>query len=38
MFANPFYTGDFLWNDVIRKGTHTAMVSYKEFYRVQELL
>lgn len=38
MFANPFYTGDFMWNGNIKKGTHQAMVSYEEFYKVQKLL
>ena len=37
MFSNPFYTGDFMWNWVIKKWTHKAMVSYEEFYKVQEL-
>jgi site-specific DNA recombinase len=38
MFTNPFYTWDFMWKGVIKKWTHTSMVSYEEFYRVQELL
>ena len=38
MFANPFYTWDFMWNWNIKKWTHKAMVTYDEFYKVQELL
>lgn len=38
MFTNPFYTWDFMWNWVIKKWTHKAMINYEEFYRVQELL
>lgn len=37
-FTNPFYTWDFMWNWEIRKWTHKAMVTYEEFYRVQQLL
>ena len=38
MFTNPFYTWDFMWNWNIKKWTHKAMVTYDEFYKVQELL
>jgi len=38
MFNNVFYTGDFKWKGQIKKWTHQPMVSYEEFYRVQEML
>jgi len=38
MFTNPFYTWDFMWNWNIKKGTHNPMITYEEFYKVQELL
>ena len=38
LFANPFFTGDFMWNWDIKKGTHKPMISYTEFQRVQDIL
>jgi hypothetical protein len=38
IFNNIFYTWDFLWKWQIRKGTHRPMITYNEFYRVQEMI
>lgn len=38
MFNNIFYTWDFMWNWEIKKWKHAPMISYEEFYRVQEML
>ncbi len=38
MFNNVFYTWDFMWKWSIKKWTHKPMITYEEFYRVQELL
>lgn len=38
MFNNIFYTGDFMRNWDIKKWTHPPMITYDEFYRVQEML
>lgn len=38
MFNSVFYTWDFMWNGQIKKWTHKSMISYQEFYRVQEML
>ena len=38
LLTNPFYMGHFNWNWEVLKGTHTPMVTYDEFNRVQKLL
>jgi tetratricopeptide (TPR) repeat protein len=38
IFNNIFYTWDFLWKWCIRKWTHKPMITYEEFYRVQEMI
>lgn len=38
MFNNVFYTWDFMWKGEIKKGTHKPMITYDEFYRVQEMI
>jgi len=38
MFNNVFYTWDFMWNGQIKKWIHKSMITYDEFYRVQDML
>ena len=38
MLNNVFYTWDFMWNGEIKKWIHKAMITYDEFYRVQDML
>lgn len=37
MFANPFYTGNFLWMGKIYKGNHKPMITQEEFNEVQNI-
>ena len=38
VFANPFYTGQFLWNGRLYPGKHEAAVSVEVFLRIQGLI
>lgn len=38
LLANPFYTGDFIWNGKKYNGNHPAMVTQTEFEKMQEIL
>lgn len=38
IFNNYFYTGDFYYKWVLKKGNHTPMITHAEFERVQMLL
>ncbi len=38
VFTNPFYYGEFEVNGTFYKGSHSAMISYEEFEKVQVLL
>ena len=38
IFRNPFYTGQFTWQDELFTGDHPALVDPETFNRVQELL
>lgn len=37
-FRNPFYTGSFLYKEVVHQGKHTPMVTWEEFDRVQDII
>lgn len=38
LFKNPFYTGKLLFNGKIYDGNHPAMITQKEYERVQEII
>jgi len=38
ILVNPFYTGEFTWNGVTRRGSHAALVSRELFDRVDAVL
>ena len=38
ILKNPFYTGSFLWNGVLYKGTHSALVSRDLFEQVGQAM
>ncbi len=38
MFTEPFYFGEFIWNNETYQGSHESMVTITEFDRAQEIL
>ena len=38
MFHNPFYSGRFLYNQVLHEGKHQAMITPQEYERAQKIL
>ncbi len=38
MFSNIFYTGQFIWDGEMYKGSHPAMISMEEFEKVQAIV
>ena len=37
-FKNPFYTGSFLYKEVVHAGKHPPMITWAEFDRVQDII
>ena len=38
ILKNPFYTGSFLWNGMLYRGKHTALISRALFDQVQQMI